>query len=157
MGHVLDLRFDGRPGEFFTWAEFERTGTGLPNEAPPAARANLQLLTQQILDPLRRHLGKPIKVNSGFRSEVVNQAVGGSKTSRHKTGEAADIVCPGMSATELVGAILAAGIDFDQVIAYAPSRGGHVHIGLRCGTPELHRHQILWAPASGGYEPYRAR
>lgn len=154
--HNIELRFDGRPGEFFSWHELQRTSTGLNNGAPPRAMTCLQILVQHALDPLRLHLGRAVKVNSGYRSEAVNQAVGGSKTSRHKTGEAADIVCPGLTSTELVAAILAAGIDFDQVIAYAPARGGHLHIGLRCGHPELHRHEILWAPATGGYEPFRS-
>lgn len=154
--HSIELRFDGRPGEFFSWHELQRTSTGLNNGAPPRAMTCLQILVQHALDPLRLHLGRAVKVNSGYRSEAVNQAVGGSKSSRHKTGEAADIVSPGLTSIELVEAILAAGIDFDQVIAYAPSRGGHVHLGLRCGHPELHRRQILWAPASGGYEPYRS-
>jgi hypothetical protein len=154
--HSIELRFDGRPGEFFSWHELQRTSTGLNNGAPPRAMTCLQILVQHALDPLRLHLGRAVKVNSGYRSEAVNQAVGGSKSSRHKTGEAADIVSPGLTSIELVEAILAAGIDFDQVIAYAPARGGHLHIGLRCGHPELHRHEILWAPATGGYEPFRS-
>jgi len=156
MGHVLDLRFDGRPGKFFTWAELERTGTGLPNEAPVRARTCLQILVEHVLDPLRRFIGRPIIVTSGYRSPKVNAAVKGSKTSAHKTGEAADIKAKGLSAPELVSQILQSGVNFDQVIAYAPERGGHVHLGIKAGAPSSHRRQVLWAPKSGGYEPFRS-
>lgn len=52
---------------------------------------NLEQLVDNILDPLREAYGKPIKVNSGYRCEALNAAVGGSKTSQHKYGLAADI------------------------------------------------------------------
>lgn len=52
---------------------------------------NLQQLVDNILDPLREAYGKPIKVNSGYRCEALNVAVGGSKTSQHRYGLAADI------------------------------------------------------------------
>ena len=52
---------------------------------------NLEQLVDNILDPLREAYGKPIKVNSGYRCEALNVAVGGSKTSQHKYGLAADI------------------------------------------------------------------
>ena len=52
---------------------------------------NLEQLVDNILDPLREAYGKPIKVNSGYRCEALNVAVGGSKTSQHRYGLAADI------------------------------------------------------------------
>ena len=52
---------------------------------------NLEQLVHNILDPLREEYGKPIQVNSGYRSDALNKAVGGSKTSQHKYGLAADI------------------------------------------------------------------
>lgn len=52
---------------------------------------NLEQLVDNILDPLREAYGKPIKVNSGYRCEALNVAVGDSKTSQHKYGLAADI------------------------------------------------------------------
>ena len=84
----------------------------------------------------------------------MNVRVRGSRNSRHKTGEAADIKVEGLSAAELVAAILEAGLSFDQVIGYAPSRGGHVHIQICAGAPGRHRMQLLWAPASGSYEAF---
>lgn len=152
--HTFEVRADGRPGEFFSWAELETTSTGLPNRAPLSAQYRLQILAQRVLDPLRRHIKRPIRVTSGYRSHAVNLRVRGARNSRHKTGEAADLKVEGMSAAELVAAILEAGLSFDQVIAYAPSRGGHVHLQICAGAPGRHRMQLLWAPASGGYEPF---
>lgn len=52
---------------------------------------NLQNLVTKILQPIRDKYGKPIRINSGYRCEKLNKQVGGSKTSQHRTGEAADI------------------------------------------------------------------
>jgi zinc D-Ala-D-Ala carboxypeptidase len=54
---------------------------------------NLKRLCENVLQPLRDHLKTPIKINSGFRSEAVNTAIGGSKTSDHMKAMAADIHC----------------------------------------------------------------
>jgi len=157
VSHAFQTRLDGRPGRFFTWAELTRTGTGLPNEPDAGHRTNLTVLVQVVLDPLREHLGKPVRVTSGYRSPAVNTKIGGSKTSAHLTGEAVDIKVDGLDAHGIVEALrlVAPAGGWDQVIAYAPSRGGHVHIGIKAGAWPRHRKQVLWAPASGGYEPYR--
>ena len=126
----------------------------MPNVPDAGARSNLVELVRVALDPLREHLARPVRVRSGFRTPQVNKAVGGSPTSAHKDGAAADIKVDGLTAVELVEAILLADIDFDQVIAYATTRGGHVHIGIKPGASARHRKQILWAPAEGGYVPF---
>ena len=61
------------------------------NEPTPEAAENLKLLVDMVLDPLRDAYGKPIRVNSGYRSTSLNKAVKGSKTSQHVKGQAADI------------------------------------------------------------------
>ena len=60
--------------------------------------------------------GKPIMVNSAFRSKAVNDAVGSKDTSQHRLGCAADLRVPGMTPDEVVKAIIASGIGYDQVI-----------------------------------------
>lgn len=60
--------------------------------------------------------GKPIMVNSAFRSKAVNDAVGSKDTSQHRVGCAADIRVPGMTPDEVVRAIIASKIGYDQVI-----------------------------------------
>lgn len=144
-------------GQWFTVGELSRTSTGLPNVPPDEAYANLGRLVETLLDPLRNDLGQPVRVTSGYRSPQVNKAVGGSRTSRHMLGLAADIKVRSMDSTTLAERIEQLRqdgfLDYDQVIAYAASRGGHVHVGLapEGSTP---RRQMLWAPKGGGYEDY---
>jgi len=60
--------------------------------------------------------GKPIMVNSAFRSSAVNQAVGSKESSQHRIGCAADIRVPGMTPDEVVKAVIASDIGYDQII-----------------------------------------
>jgi hypothetical protein len=80
------------------------------------AVANLPRLAN-FLEQLKIILGgKPIMVNSGFRSEAVNNAVGSSNKSDHRRGCAADIRVPGMTPDEVVKAIIASNLQYQQVI-----------------------------------------
>ena len=60
--------------------------------------------------------GKPVMINSAFRSKIVNDAVGSKDTSQHRIGCAADIRVPGMTPDEVVKAVIASGIGYDQII-----------------------------------------
>jgi hypothetical protein len=60
--------------------------------------------------------GKPIMINSAFRSKQVNDSVGSKDTSQHRTGCAADFKVPGMTPDAVVRAIIAAGLPYDQII-----------------------------------------
>lgn len=74
--------------KYFTMKEFEcRCGCVMPAEA----KANIEALVHNVLDPVRDAYDKPIGVNSGFRCEKHNKAVGGVPRSQHLVGEAADI------------------------------------------------------------------
>lgn len=75
----------------FTLEELTRTTCGLANTPTNEEVARLTYLVTNILQPVRDKLGKPVKINSGFRSAEVNKAVGGVSTSKHCLGEAADI------------------------------------------------------------------
>ena len=75
---------------YFALAEFTRTSTGLTNNPSPEHIENLQALVDNVLHPARVALGA-IRINSGYRSETVNRMVGGSKTSHHLRGMAADL------------------------------------------------------------------
>lgn len=80
------------------------------------AVANLPRLAD-FLEQLKVLLGgKPIMINSGFRSEAVNTAVGSSNKSDHRRGCAADIRVPGMTPDEVTKAIIASNLPFQQVI-----------------------------------------
>ena len=75
---------------------------GLDNRPNMQAQKNLDRLCDTVLQPLRDAIGKPIIVTSGYRSPEVNRRVGGSSTSAHCYGCAADIHVPGMSSLELM-------------------------------------------------------
>jgi zinc D-Ala-D-Ala carboxypeptidase len=75
----------------FTLEELAATSTGLGNKPDQIELQNIQRLVNNVLQPLRDMYGMPIKVNSGFRSHIVNSSVGGASTSQHCSGEAVDI------------------------------------------------------------------
>lgn len=89
--------------------EFDNT----PNESE---LENLKRLAA-FLEEVKKVLGgKPVMVNSAFRSKLVNDAVGSKDTSQHRIGCAADIRVPAMTPDEVVKAVIASGIGYDQII-----------------------------------------
>ena len=74
---------------------------GIENEPGEEQQANLQQLCEQVLQKVRDHFGKPVNVNSGYRSPELNTGIGGSPTSDHCKGMAADIEISGVSNYEL--------------------------------------------------------
>ena len=101
----------------FTLAELTATShrqfDNTPNEAETA---NLQRLAE-FLEQVKTALdGKPIMVNSAFRSKQVNDSVGSKDTSQHRIGCAADIRVPGMTPDAVVRAVIEAGLPYDQLI-----------------------------------------
>ena len=101
----------------FTLEELTMTSHRQFDNTPNAAEtANLTRLAQ-FLELVKTKLdGKPIMVNSAFRSKQVNDSVGSKDTSQHRLGCAADIRVPGMKPREVVEACIAAKIPFDQII-----------------------------------------
>ena len=101
---------------------------GLSNDPPPPVLTRLTE-TARILETVRALLGnRPILVTSGYRSPEVNRAVGGSATSAHMRGEAADFICPAFGTPrEICRAIAASDLRFDQLIE---ENGRWVHLGL---------------------------
>ena len=99
---------------------------------------NLEKLVSIILDPLREAYGKPIRVNSGYRSEALNKAVGGSKTSQHMTGLAADISAGSVAENKkLFELVKKLNLPFDQLID--ESKFKWIHVSYR----EKPRKQVL--------------
>ena len=86
----------------------------LDNTPNDTEKNNLKRLAE-FLEEVKTVLGgKPVMVNSAFRSKAVNDAVGSKDTSQHRVGCAADIRVPGMTPDEVVKAIIASGIGYDQ-------------------------------------------
>jgi uncharacterized protein YcbK (DUF882 family) len=101
----------------FTLAELTHTDHRLLDNTPNAAElVNLKRLAE-FLETVKTTLGgKPIMINSAFRSKAVNDAVGSKDTSQHRQGLAADFRVPGMAPDAVVRAIIAAKLPFDQII-----------------------------------------
>jgi zinc D-Ala-D-Ala carboxypeptidase len=103
--------------EHFTLEELTTTSHRQFDNTPnDAEMANLVLLAE-FLEKVKALLdGKPIMINSAFRSKQVNDSIGSKDTSQHRTGSAADIRVPGMTPDAVVRALVASDLPFDQVI-----------------------------------------
>jgi len=108
--------------------------TNIPNEEQIYC---LTVLAVNLLQPVRNLYGKPMSINSGFRSPKVNAAVGGSKTSDHLNGKSADVKAD--NPRELFDLVRNSGLSFDQLILYPT----FVHMSYR-SAPE-NRNQVLYA------------
>ena len=130
-----------RISEHFTWSEMQRSDTarrmGIDNTVPEGpARQAVILLVTRILQPLRTAWGRPLTINSGYRSPELNTAVGGAPDSQHVRGEAADIASP--DPLLLAQTVVRNRLPFDQMILYST----FVHISHRPRGPQ--RGQILY-------------
>jgi len=103
--------------EHFTLEELTATShrqfDNTPNDSELANLLRLAEFLEQVKTALD---GKPIMINSGFRSKQVNDSVGSKDTSQHRIGCAADLRVPGMAPDAVVKAVVAAGLPFDQII-----------------------------------------
>lgn len=100
-------------GKYFTLEELTVTNSSHDNTPNRSQILSLSELVENVLDPVREKIGIPIKINSGFRSIAVNNAIGGAKTSQHTKGEAADLDC---SDNKLLFEIIKDNFVFDQLI-----------------------------------------
>lgn len=142
-------------GKHFTIEEMTRSDAAeqlkIANTYTQAEYNNLKALVENILDPLRIKVGKPITINSGFRNERVNRAVGGAATSQHRFGQAADLVIKGMTTREIVNLIIDMKLPYDQLIE---EFGSWVHVSF---SPR-NRREVLQAKKVNGktvYSPYK--
>lgn len=127
----------------FTLEELTHTDhRELENEPNETELANLKRLAE-FLEEVKTILGgKPIIVNSAFRSKAVNDAVGSSDKSQHRHGCAADIRVPGMTPDEVVSKIIESDIEYDQVIREF-DRWTHVSIPNIEGNPARQQALII--------------
>lgn len=110
----------------------ERNGwDNTPNDAELANLKRLADMLEQVKVVLG---GKPIMINSAFRSKKVNDAVGSKDTSQHRIGCAADLRVPGMTPDEVVRKVIASGINFDQIIREF-DRWTHISVPNSVDTP----------------------
>lgn len=134
--------------EHFTLDELTLSETaarkGIDNTPNQEEMNNLKRLAH-MLEEVRAIVGKPITISSGYRSPAVNKAVGGSASSSHMSGLAADINCPGMTPAALAAVIKSSSIRFDQLILEFDR---WVHVGLSESAPRL---QLLTIRTGTGY------
>lgn len=127
------------------------TKAGIVNEPSIQEVKNLTALIEKVLDPLREAYGRPIIVTSGYRCEQLNKLVGGSASSQHKKGEAADIKTIEDTPEEnrkLYDLIIKLKLPFDQLINEYGYDWVHVSYGPR------HRRQKLRAVRKNGRTHY---
>ena len=145
--------------KYITYKEATHTSTGLENNPNEEQVQAMQLVAQKIFDRVREYVGKPIGVNSFFRSNAVNTKVGGAYTSQHTSGEAIDMDGQkyGVSNAEIFDYIKE-NLDFDQLIwehgnSIEPD---WVHVSYKSG---MNRRKILigkkHSTGKTYYIPYR--
>ena len=142
----------------FTLSEMVKSETalrhGMANDPSPTEIDNLRVLCEEVLQKVRDHYGMGVKVNSGFRHPLVNAKVGGSTTSDHCKGMAADIEIPGIANAELAQWI-ADNCQFRQLILefYTPGipDSGWVHVSY---DPNDLKKQVMTATKRDGKTVY---
>ena len=127
---------------------------GLSNNPTAEHIANMKYVCEKILEPVRAHFGKPVQINSSYRSPLVNKAVGGSPTSQHSNGEAVDFEVPGIS-NKVVADWVADNLVFDQVILefYSAADGansGWVHASIKRNGQNRKQRLIATKSKAGG-------
>lgn len=143
----------------FRLGEFEKSQVAIrhdiDNTMPQKLIPNVRALCENVLQPLRDHFGKAVNLSSGYRSPLLNKKIGGSRTSDHKKGCAADIEITDVD--NLITAWwLRENIEFDQLISEYYVKGdptsGWVHVSYRTDRPN--RKQVLTKIAGRrGYIP----
>jgi len=127
---------------------------GLDNEPTQEVISALQLLVVNVLQPVRDHYAKGVKVNSGYRSPEVNASVGGSKTSDHCKGQAADIEIPGVANKDLA-IYIRDNLTYTQLILEGYKEGvpdsGWVHVSY---DPSNLKKQVMTAKFVNGKAIY---
>lgn len=136
--------------ENLTLAEACVTNSGLPNTPNLAEMQNLEVVAKRIFQPCRDHFGKPLRVNSGFRSQAVNKAVGGAATSQHTKGEALDLDFGNEKDNKALFDFIHENLDFDQLINEFNYSWIHVSYSGR------NRGQVLKAVKQGGKTVYNS-
>lgn len=122
----------------FSLAEFTASATasaqGIANVPGPRQIAAMQLLCAKVLEPVRAHFGKPVRITSGFRSVKLCLAVGSSSSSQHAQGEAADFEIPGID-NVTVAKFIRDRMAFDQLIlenyVCGQPNSGWIHVSYR--------------------------
>ena len=157
---ITSVSSDMQLSEHFNLKEFTKSETAIRKRIDNTPNLehtnNLKIVCEKILEPVRKHFGKPVRINSGYRGPALNTAVGGSAKSQHCNGEAVDFEIDGLANPELAKWV-AENCDFDQIILefYDPKEGpnsGWVHASYSKGK---NRKQKLTAVTVSGKTVYK--
>lgn len=133
--------------EHFTLEEMARSQTarkmGLLNAPKPEHIACLKVLCQQVLEPLRLAVGKPVIINSGYRCWQLNRRLGGARNSQHLLGQAADIRVTSVTEGKEWFAWIMDHTTFDQLIWEHRKSSYWIHVSCRPDVKQ-NRHQVLY-------------
>lgn len=117
-------------GKYFTTDELCKSDTakkkGINNTPTTEIKQKLEVLIDELLDPVREAWGKPIRVNSGYRCPKLNKAVGGVANSQHMKGEAADLNAGSVSLNKQLFELIRTRYEYDQLIDEANYAWVHV-------------------------------
>jgi hypothetical protein len=122
---------------------------GINNNPSAEHLENLKLLAEKVFQPIRDYFKRPIHISSGYRSKILNNAIGGSFYSQHSKGEAIDIDMDGTSITnKQVFDFIKDNLDFDQLIFEfgTETNPDWVHVSY---SKDRNRKQVLTAKKSG--------
>ena len=145
---AIDVDLKQQLSEHFKLSEFTQSGTArrhkVKNVPGPREVERLRFLCVKSLEPMRRRFGV-IRITSGFRCKKLNALVGGSPTSQHVLGEAADIHTGGRELSEKMFGFAKQNIPFDQLILeHNPAHGIYwLHISLKSDRPG-NRHEAFF-------------
>lgn len=113
---------------------------------------NITALCKNVLEPVRKHFGKPVYITSGYRSKDLNKAIGGSEYSQHMKGEAADFVVKDIPTPKVFDYIVSHSILFDQCIFEKKGKSEWIHISHKRNRKE----KLKAAPDETGRMVYHA-
>jgi hypothetical protein len=134
---------------------------GISNMPTPEHIENFKLLAEKVFQPIREHFRCPIHISSGYRSKELNQAVGGSSSSQHCTGEAIDVDMDGTPngvTNRMVFDYIKDNLEFDQLIYEFGDANNPDWVHVSYETTGKQRKQILRASRVNGkttYSPYK--
>jgi hypothetical protein len=136
----------------FSLEELTHTDHRTIENVPNSSEINNLKRVADLLEEVKTLLGgKPVMILSGFRCKELNDAVGSKDTSQHRVGCAADIRVPSLSPDEVVKAVMASNINYDQLIREfsTPDGGGWTHISVPNNPSGTPRKQVLIIDRSG--------
>ena len=128
---------------------------GLKNDPSDAHLENMKLICEKVFEPLRVHVGGPIKINSFYRGPELNKAIGGSAKSQHCHGQAMDIDDTyGNASNAEMYQWIKANLDYDQMIWEFGTNENPDWVHVSYVNPEANRKRCLKAYRENGKTKY---